>query len=271
MSRPRKYTTELLKTIVAEFVETKNSLTKITPTELAEYCRENLCMSVTYQTFTRNSEIMDYITTINQKYNDLVVSTTDTPSVIPDTLIDIQDVINHCNDKKEMQQFLVQINSQIAKLSDLYTAVSAENKMLREKNLGLEEKITVLKKEMGTQDVTRTQIRELKLQVSNLKKIHRQTMTYLNEYIYTPVVLSHLQDLQLLASDPVIETPSGIDALTDNGADIITDIEKYDTIKRNTVCTSTDVISEVPEPLQPISEDIISPESLRLAEEFQNL
>ena len=72
MARRKNYTTEQLKEYVDGYVRQKNDYSVITATALADYCNDTLHLlpAVTYQTFTRDKGVMQYIEKINTDIQD---------------------------------------------------------------------------------------------------------------------------------------------------------------------------------------------------------
>ena len=285
MGRPPKHTVEELKSLIVQYISDSDGLTQIKPTALALYCREKLNITdITYQTFTRNKETAAYIDELNKRIVSRVTNESATPTSIPDHLIDIPVAVSRYAASPDMADFLANINTQIAKLSDMYEKVRNDNLKLKKELNILQEQNSDLKNEIkklsASEETLSAERKTLKAEQLKSRSTIRQIMNYLNRYLYDPAVLKHMQSIKLLPKDYDISSPFSAAVLEDNDFDIAKIISQYrkamdedidnteqtPTSKKNKDCNDMPVPMEA----EPETNEILSSQAVSLIDKFTN-
>ena len=191
MARKKYYTSDQIKGYIKSYVLQKNDYSAITATALAEYCNQTLHLlpPVTYQTFTRDKEVMQYIDKINADVHEkLLIPPTKGASVFIDSFYiektaSTEEVRKKAYEELERREDLIrelQIDYQrqsklLAKVTEERDALLKESKELAVKLVRQKEELTKLKKDNQRSHSLLARFNE-----------------YFKKFLYDPIVLRHV-------------------------------------------------------------------------------
>ena len=194
MARRRNYTTDQIKGLVDDFVRQKTDYSVITATALAEYCNNTLHLlpAVTYQTFTRDKGVMQYIDKINKALHErmLIPSTKGASAHIDGFYIDetasAEEVRKKAYEELERREALIRdLQSEYNKCSKELASALQERDALLDINKDLRDTVQDQKKRIASLNKA---VKEGRSMISSLRK-------YVKEYLYDPIVLRRVSQL----------------------------------------------------------------------------
>lgn len=191
MARRKNYTTEQLKEYVDGYVRQKNDYSVITATALADYCHNTLHLfpAVTYQTFTRDKEVMQYIDKINKELHErmLIPATKGASAHIDGFYIDetasAEEVRQKAYEELEKKEDMIrELQTEYQRQSNLLAKVTEERDTLLALSKDLEVKMVKKKEEL-------TELRKDIRRSHHLLALYNE---YFKKYLYDPIVLRHV-------------------------------------------------------------------------------
>ena len=235
MARRKNYTTEQLKEYVDGYVRQKNDYSVITATALADYCNDTLHLlpAVTYQTFTRDKGVMQYIEKINTELHErmLIPSTKGASAHIDSFYIyetaSAEEVRQKAYEELEKKEDMIrELQTEYQRQSRLLSRTTEERDSLLAAGKDLAEKMVLLKKELA----------DSKKDLRRTHHILAVFKTCFKAYLYDPIVLRHMTALGWISD--------GEDAIKrcDVTANIIEEIERI-----NGACSSTETADYEPD------------------------
>lgn len=280
MGRKKKFETEDLIGFIKQYLAEQKSLELLMPTKVANYCQNALHIPILYQSFTRNLVVKNWIDEYNANLHQRLTNEGTEPSVLPETSIDVDDAMYRYRDPEDMKQFLMGINRQMGKLTTACHQYSKQYRECSEKMACVEEQNAILTDQLASlnQKLSDAQAQFKILQDQNVlyKKKLRAIGEYLNNYLYEPILLNHLQDLGLLSAEKSVDVPSCAENLSTETMDFTESVTKFYAITDPDVQDS--LIEEKPI-LQEnnfvedktVNNDVISAKMAALAEKFSKL
>lgn len=202
MAKNRKYATETLIKVVEDYIQYKANYQRITYTAVAQYCKTNYSFmsDVTYQDFSRNIDVKDFIETYNINLERRLLDIDTNETVVQDKLIDSRTLYGKTN--KEIDQVISHINEYLASVyaNDRKAVKSNYRKLeminsLKKNNKELEEQNNRLN--IDNANIKR-QLAEERRKKKELTKKTNELIRYIEHYIYDPEVQKHLVEIGLL-------------------------------------------------------------------------
>lgn len=234
MGRKKNYSTEQLKKLVDEYVRIKADYSALTATEIADFCtsRLHLVPPVTYQTFTRDKEVMEYIGRLNQALHERMLVPSSRGAHVH------RNIYLTGDDNDDPSSLLQRANLLLADQHDRYEALQhrydscvrelhatrLERDELKSRNAELEKDAGSIKKELSA-------VRYMLKKEKHLTAVLRR---YFEQYIYDPICLRHVAQLGWIA-------------------------DKSDSIKRCSV--TADIVQEIQEAYKELNEIMTIPEN----------
>ena len=194
MARRKNYTSDQLKGYVDGYVRKKNDYSVITATALADYCNDTLHLlpAVTYQTFTRDKGVMQYIEKINTELHErmLIPSTKGASAHINSFYIDetasAEEARQKAYEELERREDLIrELQAEYSKCSKELASALQERDALLDINKDLMDTVQDQKKRIASLN---KEVKEGKTMIAALKKC-------LKEHLYDPIVLRRVSQL----------------------------------------------------------------------------
>ena len=188
MARRKNYTTEQLKEYVDGYVRQKNDYSVITATALADYCNSTLHLipAVTYQTFTRDKMVMQYIDKINKELHERMLIPSDKGASVHinsfyiEETASAEEIRQRAYEELEKREDLIrELQAEYSKCSKELSTTLQEREALLDINKGLTDTIQDQKKEIASLN---KEVKEGKTTIATLRK-------YFKEYLYDPIVI----------------------------------------------------------------------------------
>lgn len=280
MGRKKKFETEDLIGFIKQYLAEQKSLELLMPTKVANYCQNALHIPILYQSFTRNQVVKNWIDEYNANLHQRLTNEGTEPSVLPETSIDVDDAMYRYRDPEDMKQFLMGINRQMGKLTTACHQYSKQYRECSEKMACVEEQNAILTDQLASlnQKLSDAQAQFKILQDQNVlyKKKLRAIGEYLNNYLYEPIMLNHLQDLGLLSAEKSVDVPSCAENLSTETMDFtesvtkfyaVTDLDVQDLpIEEKPILQENNFVED-----KTVNNDVISAKTAALAEKFSKL
>ena len=250
------------------------------PTKVANYCQNALHIPILYQSFTRNLVVRNWIDEYNANLHQRLTNEGTELSVLPETSIDVDDAMYRYRDSEDMKQFLMGINRQMGKLTTACHQYSKQYRECSEKMACVEEQNAILTDQLASlnQKLSDAQAQFKILQDQNVlyKKKLRAIGEYLNNYLYEPIMLNHLQDLGLLSAEKSVDVPSCAENLSTETMNFTESINKFYevtdpdvqdlSIKEKPISQENNFVED-----KTVNNDVISAKTAALAEKFSKL
>lgn len=280
MGRKKKFETEDLIGFIKQYLAEQKSLELLMPTKVANYCQNALHIPILYQSFTRNLVVKNWIDEYNANLHQRLTNEGTEPSVLPETSIDVDDAMYRYRDPEDMKQFLMGINRQMGKLTTACHQYSKQYRECSEKMACVEEQNAILTDQLASlnQKLSDAQAQFKILQDQNVlyKKKLRAIGEYLNNYLYEPIMLNHLQDLGLLSAEKSVDVPSCAENLSTETMNFTESINKFYevtdpdvqdlSIKEKPILQENNFVED-----KTVNNDVISAKTAALAEKFSKL
>lgn len=196
MGRKKNYSSEQLKRLVDEYVRKKADYSAMTATEIASFCTSHLHLvpGVTYQTFTRDREVMDYIEHLNQTLHErMLVPSTKGAKANQNTYLTVSD--GNADESSLTQKAN-------ALLSELYEHQEVLQHRLdnckRELDAVRHERdvLKALNSDMVTVSASmKNELANLRCELKKEKHLNTVFKRYIQKYIYEPICLRHVTQL----------------------------------------------------------------------------
>lgn len=280
MGRKKKFETEDLIGFIKQYLAEQKSLELLMPTKVANYCQNALHIPILYQSFTRNLVVKNWIDEYNANLHQRLTNEGTEPSVLPEISIDVDDAMYRYRDPEDMKQFLMGINRQMGKLTTACHQYSKQYGECSEKMARVEEQNAILTDQLASlnQKLSDAQAQFKILQDQNVlyKKKLRAIGEYLNNYLYEPIMLNHLQDLGLLSAEKSVDVPSCAENLSTETMNFTESINKFYevtdpdvqdlSIKEKPILQENNFVED-----KTVNNDVISAKTAALAEKFSKL
>ena len=188
MARRKNYTSDQLKGYVDGYVRQKNDYSVITATALADYCNSTLHLipAVTYQTFTRDKMVMQYIDKINKELHKRMLIPSDKGASVHinsfyiEETASAEEIRQRAYEELEKREDLIrELQAEYSKCSKELATTLQEREALLDINKGLTDTIQDQKKEIASLN---KEVKEGKTTIATLRK-------YFKEYLYDPIVI----------------------------------------------------------------------------------
>lgn len=280
MGRKKKFETEDLIGFIKQYLAEQKSLELLMPTKVANYCQNALHIPILYQSFTRNLVVKNWIDEYNANLHQRLTNEGTEPSVLPENSIDVDDAMYRYRDPEDLKQFLMGINRQMGKLTTACHQYSKQYRECSEKMACVEEQNAILTDQLASlnQKLSDAQAQFKILQDQNVlyKKKLRAIGEYLNNYLYEPIMLNHLQDLGLLSAEKSVDVPSCAENLSTETMNFTESINKFYevtdpdvqdlSIKEKPILQENNFVED-----KTVNNDVISAKTAALAEKFSKL
>lgn len=231
MARKTNYSTNELIQLLEIYVNETHSFNELQVTKVAQYCREQLNIpNITYQNFTRNKAIKEWIADYNKKLHTRVIGTGDS-IIFPENMIDVNDAIRRYKNTEQMKEFLSSINRQMSKQNDLCRLFSSQyrdcekdlSKLQKSKEL-LEQQLNELNEKLECSIAENKRLRKENI---SLRKQKTTIMKYLDRYIYSPNLCKHLQDIGIIVNYEDNYENEGSELFADGKYSFSSDIRRF--------------------------------------------
>lgn len=231
MARKTNFSTDELIQLLETYVSGIHSFNELQVVKVAQYCRDVLNIpNITYQNFTRNKEIKEWIADYNKKIHARVINTGDS-IIFPENMIDVNDAIRRYKNTEEMKEFLSSINRQMSKQNDLCRTFSSQyqdcekdlSELQKSKEL-LEQQVNDLNEKLKC---SITENKRLRKENKSLRKQETTVKKYLDRYIYSPNLCKHLRDIGIIVNDEDNNENEGSDLFLDGMYSFSSDIRRF--------------------------------------------
>ncbi len=193
------------------FIRDSNGIKKLQVTKAADYCNNVLhCNpSVTYQMFTRNKEVSEWIDNYNSRVLKRVTLSDGSTSAVPDAQVNIDEAVRRCRDESGLRAFLADINSQVAQLSSIIHSLSRQSERLSEalaaekaKNEALEGSLEAGRKSRDNElQKAKKELAAARKENAELRSRNRQMLEYVNRYVADGAIIGHAAEMGIIRHD----------------------------------------------------------------------
>lgn len=245
--RPKKFSTEQLKDIVKAYaLKNKKTPVLIKASALAKYGAE-LGYKIHYQDFTRNPDIMTYITQYNDTLKKVHLKVSKTQNTPIHSTLDVNKFLLVNNTPQKLKGAIQRLDETNADLVEKYGQLEKSNLKIQEENLKLKSEIESLREALKKAEQEKTlelkEIKEEKKALSSKNKTLRKTVaiyeSFIKEY-HLDTIAQQILALEGTITSDIEPTLINKDRYDLNNYDLSEIISSYNNLVQNQNETSLD-------------------------------